>query len=570
MRLTDSIQFKFFDLSVNQGKLSVRFDVTEEKPFSLPYCDFIKITKIAIKDNNLALSGFLQIPAPINVKLVVSDVMINSSGQLVGGAVSLGSPVTLDLQLIKIVIKTVKFDLTTRYFSFSGEIKMPSEVTDATIPFDNIGMSLAQGGSSGLDTSQTKMTAPLLTLKAQGIQATIQSITPGMGGGKFFVNMKGSLSVSIGGYGFSLNFENLKIYQDASYSIGKVTGGIEIAGFKIYISQFELDPKYTLISGGMSLPGIGGFDIQGLKIYKDGSVELESFSVRINRGAYILEFSISYKNQVFRGEGSLVFMGKGIRALIVVGPTEWYVELEAMGLQIPLFPGIFLDSIEGGVGYNYNTEVWTFKIGCGLAIGNAGLIYGKVSITIRTDGLITIKGELKALQIIPLAEAELVIDIPNSKVTGWCKINTLVYGVVLVQAKVDVLFSPNEWYVKATATADVFGIFRVGNASFYVGSNGLEMSFWVGCNLGIIKGEMSFYLKVDTSFNVYAKFHASASIDLYIAYAGGSVDAIFQTNPTKFDGTVRLKVCVGIDPLRVCASCGLHFWIDSSGAHASW
>lgn len=564
-----------YTISVKGGQFSASFGISEQNPLALPYCSFIKVTKLEIVNNALVLGGFLAIPDPIGVRLDLTDLTINSRGELSGGVLQLHEAKTINLGLFKLVISSASFDLPTRYFKFSGEIKLPSETFDQSFQFTNIGMSLNDvpgpsstgSGSRGLDTSNSNIPGKTVQDKKHGFPLTVSNVSFGQKDGKFFLNLNGQLTISVGGYGFQLNFENFKVYQDISFSIGKVTGGIEIAGFKLYISQFEISDTYVLVSGGLALPQIGSIDIEGLKIYKTGGVELERVHVKVDYNAYAFEIDISYKDQIFKGKGSLAFMGKKLTVAAEFGPNRWSVDLDVEGLSVPLFPGIFLDSLGGGITCQYQPFFMEFRIRAGLAIGDHNLLYGRVELVVNTDGIITIRGQLVALTLIPMAEAELTINIPKATVSGWANINQLLYGVVLVKTRVDIYFSPNTWYVKATATADLFAFIRVGNASLYLGSSGFELTFWCGLDLSIVKGEASFYLKISfPDFNVVCKLHASAEIDLVVVSVSGSIDVYLNTTDKIFDGSVHLEACV----LKICGSCTLHLRIDSTGTHASW
>lgn len=563
-------RIEFTDLTIKGGKVSAKFGVSEEHPLAIPYCEFIKVTKLEIKDNALALSGYLQVPAPLDFRMDLKDLTIDSRGNLSGGTVSLSQEKIIDVGMFKLVIKSASFDLPTRYFKFSGEIRLPSDVIEQAFTFTDMGISLAAAGAGQLDTSRTQMPPSTARDKKHAVDLKISSVNFGQGDGNFFLSMTGQIGVSVGGYGFQLNFESLKIYQNITFSIGKVTGGIEIAGFKVYISRFEIndtaaDPNFV-ISGGLSLPSIGSVAVDGLRIYKSGKIELEGIAVRVDYKAYVIEIAISYKDSVFKGDGKLIFAGKGIHVAAMFGPEKWSVDIDVSGLTVPLFPGIFLDSIGGGASYEYATKKLELRLRCGIAIGDKNMVYGQVELIADTTGVITIRGKLTALTMIPLAEAELVINIPQATVSGWANVNFLVGGIVLVNAKVNIYFSPSDWYVKATARADVLGVFNVGNAYFYLGSQGLEIQFWIGLNLSIVQGEASFYLKISKNFDIYARFQAYAEIDIVIVSVSGNVEVIYSSSSGIFDGKVGLEACV----MFVCGSCSLHVWIDRSGIHANW
>ncbi|MFA6448575.1 MAG: hypothetical protein WCX65_03820 [bacterium] len=568
---------EFTELKVQGGKLSATFNISESNPLKIPYCDFIGITKLQIIENSLKLSGYLQLPAPLGVRFNLNDLVISSDGKISGGSLALASAVTVNLELFQIVISTASFDLTTRYLSFSGELKLPSSVIDSSIKFGNMGISLASAGAGGgaMDTSNTTVPTTTLTDTKHGFPLKLTKVNFGSKDGAFFVNMSGSLTISVSNSGFSLNFENLKITQKLQFSIGMVTGGIKIAGFGLEITQFVIDDSgsdpFFMISGGISLPQIGGVSVQGLKIYKSGKVELAGIRIYVDYKAYVVDMSMSYIDSVFKVEGTILLANKGLHAKGEFSPNGFSIDLDVYGLSIPLFPGIFLDSIGGGITYQKSPEFLEFRMRCGIAFGDKALLYGTVGLKVNSTGIIEITGELSAFNgLFPVAQVVITLDVPKATLTGSAHINYPIYGVVLwLDAQVNIYASPTDFYITANCAAKIFNIFQVGYANLYVGTQGFKFSCGVSIDLGFVNAGFDFKFEIDRQFTIYASFHGWLHFDIWIASVSGDIWAELKIVPTNIDssyftGRLSLSVCV----LKICGSCDVYLRIDKDGVHA--
>ncbi len=560
----------FKEVSYTNGKFAFALDVSEQKPFSLPILPYIKLTKLEYTNSELVMSGFLQLPSPINVKFVLTDLRLDSSGNIKGGKLEIPKNTKINVGLFVLVMSEASFDLQTKYFKFSGELRLPSDTFEGAFKFANIGIPLANaldggsGGGAGFDTSQTKIDGTSGKDKKRALDLSISKVSFGFKDGEMFLGLSGDMSVSVGGKGFTLTFENFKITQSLKFSVGKVCGGIEIATFKIWVSNYEIGDDFFAISGGMSLPAIGGIQVEGLKVYKSGKIEMAGCGVKVQFKAFTIEVYMSYKDSTFKAKGTMIFYGKGVSIAMEIGPKKWSFDIDVQGLQIVLFPGIFLDGVGGGASYEYENSRLELRLRAVFTIGDRNMIAGAVEIKADNQGLIQIKGELKALTFIPLAEVEMTMDIPNKTVSGWAKINNMV-GPVLVQTKVSLLISPNEWYIKAVATADLFGLIRVGDASFYIGSNGLHIEINCSVDFGVIKGGAHVKLDVSTSFRVTAQFSAHASLDLWIVEISGGVSASYADGV--FRGRVYLEACV---ELVGCFGVSLNIKISSGSFDVWW
>ncbi len=566
---------EFTELKVQGGKLSATFNISESNPLKIPYCDFIGVTKLQIVDNSLKISGFLQIPAPLGVRFDLNDLVISSSGTVSGGSLALHEAITISLDQFSLVINSASFDIVSKYVSFSGEIKLPSSVVPEPIKFSNIGISLASSGSGQMNTANTSSVTNSLTDNKHGLSVSITGINFGSIDGKFFVNISGSLGLNVGTSGFTLYVTNLRITQKLEFSVGMITGGIKIAGFGVEVSQFAMDdsgsdPSIT-ISGGLSLPKFGGIAVRGLKIYKSGKIELSGVRVTVDYNAYKIDIEISYIDKVLTCEGTVLVANKGLHAKGVFGPDYFSIDLDVYGLTIPLFPGIFLDSIGGGVTYQKSPEYLEFRIRCGIAFGDKNLLHGTVQVLVNTTGIIEITGELKAFaSLFTVGEVKITLDLPKATLTGTAHVNYPVYGVILwVDAHFNIYASPSDFYLTANCDAKIFNIWTVGNAYLYIGTQGFKFNCSLGLNLGFVSAGFEFKFEINRQLTIYAYFHGWLSFDIWIASVSGDIKAELLVVPTNIDssyfkGSVRLEVCV----LGVCGGCNVYLRIDRNGVHA--
>ncbi|HOO55337.1 MAG TPA: hypothetical protein PLN69_00835 [bacterium] len=561
-------------VTYSNGLIKAAADISEENPMSLPFCEAIKITQLEIGNAGLALSGYLQLPDPIGLRLDLTELSINSRGQLSGGKLELHESAEINLGLFVVVIDSASFDLMTRYFQFSGEIRLPSDAIDQAFKFDNMGMSLANVGGGSLDTARSEIKTTNVKDNKHGIGLTLSNVGLGQKDGLFFVSMSGSLELGVGGYGFKLNFDNFKITQDIKFSIGTVTGGIKIAGFGLEISEFsfgdEGGDEFVLISGGISLPQLGGVNVTGLKVYKSGKVQLAGVRILVDYKAYVIDVQMSYIDEVFSLDGTVKLAGKGLRVAGSIGPESWSIYVQAYGLTVPLFPGVFLDSIGGGISYTKNPEVLSFTLSAGIAFGDRNLLYGEVSVTVYTTGLIIIDGELTALTMFTLASVHVEIDVPNATLVGIAKINAPIGGILLwIDAQIEIYASPTDFYVRGAATAKILNFFEVGYASFYIGTQGFEFTCGMHLDLGFVDAGFDFGVKIDRSFVFTGYFVGWIEFDIWICSVEGRIEARLRLDPNDFStsyfyGSIYLKACV----LKICGSVSVYLTIDKNGVHA--
>ncbi len=458
-------------------------------PISLPQYASVKIygyeaaidlAKCKIDASGLTMNGFLITPPiPVISTLLFEVERLKISPDFIIKEVSIKTTATLkfDIASWKGEINAVAFNLNG--FKLDGKIAVvvPKSL-ESTLEFSNlsVGSSGLYGGSFSIPSAGINV-FDIISLKSGSLPLSFGRV-----GNTSVYKLGGSASFSFPKlFSDKINIPYFQIQTDGKFAVTVPVNKKLDAGF----AKFELNNiTFNTLSATpkIDIDGLFSTDVKliqfkagGIHFSKSG-VTVDRVSIGLDIPAVTVDAYVDIAENGFAGGGSLSILNTPIKASIdffyYKKPSG--IDLGAKfsaGVKIPLGP-VIISRVGGGFAYRSNPEYFSVTIEGGASITGLETLIAldPVRLTIESGPKITGTVGIEVASILTMAEAQIVIDIPNSYFSVGININ----------------IEPLPDVVRANIQGDLIVSAKKGDTYFFLGC-GMDVNL-----LGLINSRGTF------------------------------------------------------------------------------
>ncbi len=416
-KFADKVTFKFDNLKFENGKPVL------EKEFTYPLTVDVKllklsVSKVVLSAGEIKLTGKAKIPV-INVELSAKDFAFNSSGTPTGGSVQLDKPVSFTVAKFGIAIKKASIDITNKVFVWDADI----ELFGTKIPLKDLRISL--GSSPAHDLTKKTSTKPSsLKIDLIGLSITPTSMDFGVKNLKFYFAFSGKIKILTS----ELDFTNLRIYQDYTFTVDEVKGKIGLAPFVVNIKSASFGEDFLKFTGDMDIPMVGTASVSNLKVSKTG-VFLESATVIVEKPGFSYDMTLSWKDSKFTGSGKLTILKTSFNLSVLIETTKLTLTITGEP-KLQLGVGLSLSKIKGTLVQKFKTEMPDIALSGKVVYLDEKFMRADVSMKMDGKTDYSISGEVTVLDTLKIAKMKIEGNISKGTFLASGNLNVTILDLV--------------------------------------------------------------------------------------------------------------------------------------------
>lgn len=440
----------------------------------------IDLAKCKIDASGLTMNGFLITPPiPVISTLLFEVERLKISPDFIIKEVSIKTTANLkfDIASWKGEINAVAFNLNG--FKLDGKIAVAvPKSLESTLAFSNlsVGSSGLYGGSFSIPSAGINV-FDIISLKSGSLPLSFGRV-----GNTSVYKLGGSASFSFPKlFSDKINIPYFQIQTDGKFAVTVPVNKKLDAGFaKFALNNITFNA--TSSTPRIDIDGVFSTDVK-LISFKAGSIHFSKSGVTVDRvsigldiPAVTVDAYVDIEENGFAGGGSLSILNTPIKASIdffyYKKPSG--IDLGAKfsaGVKIPLGP-VIISRVGGGFAYRSNPEYFSVTIEGGASVTGLETLIAldPIRLTIESGPKITGTVGIEVASTLTMAEAKIVIDIPNSYFSVGININA----------------EPLPDVVRANIQGDLIVSAKKGDTYFFLGC-GMDVNL-----LGLINSRGTF------------------------------------------------------------------------------